>query len=219
MSSDARAPGIWVGQGVHFLGLGLLLGLLWMAWRALGEPHALPFWCAAALPVMHQIFVWLAWRVELASAGTSRTIGFLWYVVIFFVLFSGRFVSLLALGWVDRGSLGLSAVPRGIAGALLLVPGVYAMYSVGRYFGMSRAAGADHFDPGFRDLPLVRRGIFRFTSNGMYVYAFLLFWAIAILLDSSAALAVAAFSHVYIWVHFFATERPDMRYLYASEDG
>ena len=53
----------------------------------------------------------------------------------------------------------------------------------------------------------------------MYVYAFLLFWMIAIGLDSSAALVVAAFTHAYIWVHFYATEKPDMDYLYASSQG
>ena len=91
------------------------------------------------------------------------------------------------------------------------------MYSVSRYFGMMRAAGADHFDPRYRDLPLVKEGIFRFTNNGMYIYAFLLFWAIAVGFNSSAALAVAVFSHAYIWVHFFATEKPDMDYLYGDD--
>jgi len=91
------------------------------------------------------------------------------------------------------------------------------MYSVRRYFGMARAAGADHFFPQYREMALVKEGIFRFTENGMYIYAFLLFWAIAIGFDSSAALVVAAFSHAYIWVHFYATERPDMQYLYAPK--
>lgn len=90
------------------------------------------------------------------------------------------------------------------------------MYSVKRYFGMIRAAGADHFEPRYRDMPLVSQGIFRFTSNGMYVYAFLLFWTIAVGFNSTAALTVAAFSHAYIWVHFYATEKPDMDFLYAS---
>ena len=88
------------------------------------------------------------------------------------------------------------------------------MYSVKRYFGLPRAAGADHFDAKYRNLPLVKKGIFRFTDNGMYLYAFLLFWAIAIGFDSIVALIVTAFSHVYIWVHFYATEKPDMEYLY-----
>ncbi|WP_298855301.1 methyltransferase [uncultured Ruegeria sp.] len=81
---------------------------------------------------------------------------------------------------------------------------------------MSRAAGGEHFDESYRGMPLVKDGIFRYTDNGMYVYAFLLFWAIAIGFDSAAALVVAAFSHAYIWVHYYATEKPDMDYLYGS---
>jgi Ser/Thr protein kinase RdoA (MazF antagonist) len=34
--------------------------------------------------------------------------------------------------------------------------------------------------------------------------------------NSTAALTVAAFSHAYIWVHFYATEKPDMEFLYDS---
>ena len=100
---------------------------------------------------------------------------------------------------------------------ILLLPGLYAMYSVREYFGMSRAAGGDHFDVRYRAMPLVKDGIFRYTDDGMYIYAFLLFWAIAVGFNSTAALVVAAFSHAYIWVHFFATEKPDMDYLYAND--
>lgn len=81
---------------------------------------------------------------------------------------------------------------------------------------MVRAAGADHFDSGYRNMPLVKKGIFQFTNNGMYLYAFFLFWAIAIGFNSITAVTVAAFSHAYIWVHFYATERPDLDFLYPS---
>ena len=134
----------------------------------------------------------------------------------FFLLFGGRVLSLFALAWMDRGSLQLQVLPRIVVTVTLTVLGVYAMYSVMRFFGMARAAGADHFDPRYRSMPFVREGIFRFTSNGMYVYAFLLFWAIAIGFNSSAALTVAAFSHAYIWLHFYATEKPDIDFLYSS---
>jgi hypothetical protein len=127
-------------------------------------------------------------------------------------------VTLFTLGWLDRGSLGLPLLPRVILTGLLTLIGIYAMYSVKQYFGMMRAAGADHFDPRYRDMPMVREGIFRFTSNGMYLYAFFLFWAIAVGFDSKATLLVAAFSHFYIWVHFFATEKPDMEFLYSKEE-
>lgn len=214
VNTDPRAPGLWTGQGLHSCGLAALLAMTWLGWSRLGEPVAPAFWIAVAVPIVHQVFVWLAWRLELRSGATSRTIGFTGYVASFFVLFGGRFVALVALAWFDRGSMGITLLPRAVVTAMLLLPGLYAMISVMRYFGMQRAAGADHFDPKFRQLPLVTRGIFRFTNNGMYVYAFMLFWAVGVGFDSSAALLVAAFSHAYIWVHFFATEQPDMRFIY-----
>ena len=66
----------------------------------------------------------------------------------------------------------------------------------------------------YRSSSFVRKGIFRFTRNGMYVYGFLLLWVPALWFASLAALAVALFNHLYIWVHYFATERPDMERIY-----
>jgi hypothetical protein len=216
MTTANTYPGIWVGQSVHLGCLAVLLALAWVAWKYLGEPFSNAFWIAIAFPVMHQVFVWLAWRLEFRSSATSKVIGFQGYLVCFFLLFGGRFISLFALAWMDRGSLELPILPRALVTTLLVALGVYATYSVKRYFGMARAAGGDHFAPRYRDMPFVTKGIFRFTSNGMYCYAFLLFWAIAVGLNSAAALTVAAFSHAYIWVHFHATEKPDMDFLYAS---
>jgi len=99
---------------------------------------------------------------------------------------------------------------------ILLIPALYTLYSVKRYFGLKRAAGADHFEAKYQSMPLVKKGIFKFTSNGMYAFAFLLFWAIAVCFGSVAALLVAVFSHVYIWVHYYCTERPDMEYIYGN---
>jgi hypothetical protein len=216
MTTSKSAPGIWVGQLFHFASLAILLGLVFLAWRFLDEPFPDAFWIAVAFPIVHQVFVWLAWRLELLYSAIARSVGFRTYVASFFILFAGRFLSLLVLAWLDRGSLKLGTAPRIIITLLLSVAGIYAMYSVRRYFGMIRASGADHFDPRYRDMPLVRKGIFRFTNNGMYIYAFLLFWAIAVGFNSAAALTVAAFSHAYIWVHFYGTEKPDMKFVYGS---
>lgn len=214
MTTTKTPPGIWVGQLLHFAGILVLLALLWAAWIYQGKPLSAVFWSAAAFPVVHQVFVWVAWRLELRSSTISHTIGFRGYLVLFFVLFGGRFISLLILAWMDYDSLQLKTLPRAMVTIILTMLGAYAMYSVKRYFGMARAAGADHFDSRYRNMPFVREGIFRFTSNGMYTVAFLLFWAIAVGFNSTAALTIAAFSHAYIWVHFYATEKPDMDYLY-----
>ncbi len=85
------------------------------------------------------------------------------------------------------------------------------------YFGFVRAAGADHFDPNtYRQMPLEKRGIFQYSDNAMYTFAFLLFWAFAVGFNSLSAVVVAAFSHAYIWIHFFATEKPDMDFIYGD---
>jgi len=218
MNRSRSTIGIWVGQSLHFACLVVLLLLIYWVWRTVGAPYPLLFWSALATPVIHQIYVWLAWRLELQYKVITNSMGLQGYVVVFFVLFTGRFMSLIVLAWVDRGSLGLGVVPAIILTIILALPGLYAMYSVKRYFGLTRAAGADHFDLQYRKMPLVDEGIFRFTRNGMYLYAFLLFWAIAIGFRSNAALIVAAFSHAYIWVHFYATEKPDMEFLYNGAD-
>src|SRR5699024_1571993 len=118
----------------------------------------------------------------------SRMIGFRGYLFVFFLLFVGRFLSLVALAWLDRGSLGLQILPRSLLTIILGLLGLYAAYSVKRYFGFARAAGADHFDSRYREMPIVKEGIFRFTNNGMYGYAFLLNWAIAFAFNSTTAL-------------------------------
>lgn len=216
MPTQKSAPGIWVGQPLHYVCLMILSFLVWFAWAKLGKPFPIAFWIAIVIPIVHQVFVLLAWRLELRSRAISNSIGFGGYLAIFFVLFFGRFVAIAVLAWLDRGSLALARPLQIILTTLAVLPGIYAGYSVVRFFGLKRAAGADHFDPQYRDMPLVNKGIFRFTNNGMYRYAFLIFWAIALGFNSSAALTVAAFSHAYIWVHFYTTEKPDMDYLYGK---
>jgi hypothetical protein len=216
-STTNPPPGLWSGQVLHFACLAILLVALSLAWTTLGRPFPIAFWTAVAFPVLHQVFVWLTWRLELRSSTISKTVGFGGYLAAFFMLFGGRFITLAILAWLDRGSLNLDPVIQAATTTVLALPGIYAMYSVHRYFGMTRAAGADHFEERYRSMPLVNAGIFRFTSNGMYLYAFFLFWAIAVGFNSMAALVVAAFSHAYIWVHYFATEKPDMDFLYTCE--
>jgi protein-S-isoprenylcysteine O-methyltransferase Ste14 len=96
-----------------------------------------------------------------------------------------------------------------------MMPAAYGIWSVIRYFGLVRALGADHFRSAYRSMPLETRGAYRFSDNVMYSMVFLLFWAVALILDSPLALISAAFQHAYIWVHYYCTEEPDMRVIYA----
>lgn len=215
---DILPPSIWKGQLFHLVGHIFLLVLVWQWWIYIGEPHAILFWVCIIIPLLHQAYVWITWRLELNNGVVSKTIGFRGYLIPFFILLLARPLSLLFLATIDSGSLGLSISIRVILTFLFLLPPIYTMYSVKNYFGFYRAAGADHFYKEYRDLPLEKRGIFKYTSNGMYLFGFFILWTISIGFNSESSMLIACFSHVSIWLHYYATEKPDMNYLYVKED-
>ncbi len=220
---------LFKGQALHIVALAALLAVVAVAARVGGDVLAGSWWglsttgwlvIAVATPIVHQVYVWLVWRLELTRGAVSgalgRARGFRLYQAGFSVLFVGRLLTIIGLGIANRGTLPLSPALAYVLAAVLLLPALYLFYSVARYFGIERAYGIDHFDPAYRGKPFVKQGIFRFTSNGMYTFGFLALWVPGLLLLSQAALLAAAFNHAYIWVHYYATELPDIRYLYGS---
>ena len=136
------------------------------------------------------------------------------YSVLFAILIVLRPVLIFTLGWANRGTLEINAWLGYGVSALLAAPAGYLMYSVAHYFSFRRALGIDHFEARSGSAPLVRQGIFRITPNAMYVFGFFALWIPAFLFQSLAALVIAGFSHAYIWVHYYATEKPDMARIY-----
>ena len=206
-------------QPLHLV---LLLGL---GAGVAGLVHAFPdtflglgaggwLWIAVAVAVLHQAYVAFAWRSELHLGLWTRWFGdaaFARYKAGFTVLFLARPLFVLALAVANRGTLAIPTTVAWIVGGACLLPPVYLGVSIRRYFPLDRAYGADHFDAAYRGRPLVRRGIFRWTPDAMYVFGFLVLWAIALLFRSQGALVAAAFQHAAIWAHAFCTERPDLR--------
>lgn len=212
-------------QGWHLLWLVLLTAGAWWTTRdprvIAGEWGGLTtrtwFWIAVATPIAHQIYVWLAWRLQLPGKRLTRALGsaaFPLYAVGFAILFLGRFGVLIALARSNEGSVENWQPTLNWIALAISIPAVYTLYSVARYFGVLRAFGQDHFDPNARTRGLVRKGAFRFVPNAMYVFGLLALWLPGLLAASASALVVALFSHIYIWVHYYCTERPDMRRIY-----
>mgnify|MGYP001167791348 FL=1 len=110
------------------------------------------FMIAMSIPLIHQAYVWVCWRSELCWKSISNTIGFKGYVIIFFVLIISR-LSAIVLCFVDYGSLYTPGWFAWSLAFIIFVPGAYTMYSVKKYFGFLRAAGADHFDAKYKDIP------------------------------------------------------------------
>lgn len=219
--------GFFEGQRLHALGVVVLVSAAVLAVRLTGPLDGsflglgAPAWFTLSLvePILHQVYVWIVWRMELNDHAFSRTFGphsFDLYVVGFTILFVARPLVLIGLALASRGTLGLSPAFLYVLALFLALPAIYTFYSVAHYFGMRRAYGIDHFDPAYREMPLVKKGIFRFTSNAMYTYGFLILWVPGLVWASQAALIGALFQHLYIWVHFYATESPDMRAIYGA---
>jgi hypothetical protein len=187
------------------------------AW--LGIPDTTWFWLALGVAIVHQVVVWVVWRSQLGWAIFSKLFGqydLLAWGLLFMPLLLARPMLVVGLAIANRGSLDL---PRPLAvglGLALLIPAIYTLWSVARYFGIPRAIGGDHFRSHYRTMPLVRDGAFAWSSNAMYAFAFLGLWSIALLIGSQAALAMALFQHAYIWVHLYCTEAPDMDLLYGQ---
>ena len=213
-------------QSWHFLSLVVLLagaaviaqgtalsGQLW------GINTQVWLWIAIAVPVIHQIFVWAFWRLELHHGlikGWFGDKGFSIYKIGFTILFAARPISILLLGISNSDTLTCPPAMMYAMAVIVLIPGAYTMYSVVHYFGIDRAYGIDHFDPSYRDKPFVKQGMFKYTDNAMYKFGFLILWSIALFTLSKAALLTAAFNHLYIWVHFYFTELPDIRRIYGE---
>jgi protein-S-isoprenylcysteine O-methyltransferase Ste14 len=172
------------------------------------------------ITVIHQVFVWFCWRTELYAGWLSMWFGhraFAVYALLFFIFIISRPLFITFLAIANKETIPISHTFSVILVIILAAPSIYLMYSIVRYFGFNRAFGMDHFDGSYRRKALVKKGIFRYTRNGMYVYGLLILWIPGVLFSSLTALAAALFSHIYIWVHYFCTEKPDMGFIYGQE--
>ena len=177
------------------------------------------FYAIIVFVVLHQVIGWFVFRFQLVFSLFSRLFGkydMVVWGIIFFPLLLSRPVLTLGLGLADAGSLASFRIIQIILGIVLLLPAIYTVWSIEKYFGIPRALGGDHFRQQYRDMPLVKEGAFKYNSNAMYTFAFLLFWSIALLTGSRAALVIALFQHAYIWVHMYCTENPDMMVIHGK---
>jgi hypothetical protein len=215
------------GQVQHLLFLLVLVPGAWW-WiepaldgqRFLGLPDR---WWAALLigtAVTQQILGWLVFRLQICYSWLSKRFGradLTVWGILFFPFLVARPLLMIAVGLSDMNSLAFLRPLQIMVGAILLIPAIYTLGSVKKYFGIERALGGDHFRIKYQKMPLVREGAFRYSNNAMYAFAFLILWSIALFCGSRAALGLALFQHTYIWVHMYCTENPDIAILYGEQ--
>jgi hypothetical protein len=208
----------------HLLALLVLVPSTWLLVRPflddgrwLGLTNTSWFWLSIGLAVVHQVVVWIVFRLQIGWATLTRVFGradLVIWGVLFQTLLTGRIVAVIGLAQSTQNSLPISHTLAIVIALFLIIPFVYTIWSVFKYFGLVRAMVGDHFRIKYRQMPLEDRGIFKYSSNAMYTFGFLALWVIGLLHLSIPALLLAAFNHIYIWVHYFCTEKPDMEIIF-----
>ncbi|NIP44790.1 MAG: hypothetical protein GWN61_22415, partial [candidate division Zixibacteria bacterium] len=142
------------------------------------------FYSGIAVVVIHQVLGTLVFRLQLVLSLFTKMFGkydLTVWGLIFLPLLALRPLITIAIGIADYGSLGGSQTILIILGVILCIPAIYTLHSVMKYFGLPRALGGDHFYQEYRDMPMVTKGAFRYSSNAMYSYVPLLLWSIALI--------------------------------------
>ena len=218
---------IFEKQHWHLLSLLVLLGCIYFIFRTNGFLTGKLFglstltWTIIALAntIFHQVFVLIVWRLELYYQWISKHFGktgFVFYGIFFFIFFIARLVLVIFLSLSNHETFSINFIVKYVIAGIITVPVIYTFYSVLRFFSIERALGIDHFDHSYRNKQLERRGIYKITDNAMYIFGLLVLLIPGIIFSSKAALAVGVFNYIYIWVHYFFTELPDMQYIYGS---
>ena len=143
--------------------------------------------------------------------------GFVIYCVGFVLLITARLISIVYLAPLNSGTLTVPFEVRIVLVGIIAVLNVWGMYSVVRYFGLRRAFGLDHFDTSVRHKGLVKGGAYRYIRNVMYLLVLPVFFVPALLWGSVASLILGVFQYIYVWVHYYCTELPDMSVIYGNK--
>jgi hypothetical protein len=214
-------------QPLHLVLLLLLCGGLWFAGLIPGFriSHSWSITAGAVVAVsvvigvLHQLWVLFFWRLELRSSAISRYFGpsgFVIYCVGFVLLITTRLASIVCLAPLNSGTLAIPLGFRIVLVGVIAALNVWGLYSVVRYFGIRRAFGLDHFDASVRYKGLVTGGAYRYMRNVMYLIVVPVFLVPGLLWGSVASLILGVFHYIYVWVHYYCTELPDMAVIYGN---
>ncbi len=193
-------PGMMEGQ---------LWGLKTLSW----------FMITIGVVILHQLYVWACWRSELHFRTLTEHLGRTAFPVygFFAVLFLiGRPTFVLLTAISNQQSI---PIPDWMAWTLSVLFGllfVMTVITLVRHFSLTRILGGDHFYRDIREAGLVKSGLFQYIPHPMYSVGMLGMWIPGIIFRSQAALLLALFQHLYIWVHYYTLEQPDMEQLYTE---
>ena len=178
-------------------------------------------WIGIIAAFLHQVYVMLIWRTQLETGWLTANlprIGYIAYYIDYTMLLVARLGAIVLAALANRDSFIFPEPSREITALALAVPFIWVIYSITRHYGYKRLAGADRFELAYRDTGWRRKGVFQLVPNAVYVLCPLGFYIPGILLASPASLLLALFNHIYILIHYYCTELPDLKRIYGPEE-
>ena len=227
--ADTTRQKFFQNQGYHLLAWVIIGSILYLESRRYNISGTMRIWGWSAgkwlflswvFAALHQGWVWFFWRLELYRGKITDRFGpggFLGYRIGFVLFASVRLFPLVPISLATERSL---LIPRWLSFALIVITMpfiIWGLFSVVMYFGINRAFGADHFEERYREGGLEKRGIFKYVPNAMYTVVLLALYHPGLLVGSRLGLVAALGHHLFVWTHYFCTERPDMKEIYREK--
>ncbi len=178
-------------------------------------------WIGIIAAIIHQLYVMVIWRVQLETQWLTVNLprlGYLAYLIDYTIMLAARLGAIVLAAAANRGSIFIPDDARWATAFILAIPFIWLIHSVVKYYSYKRIAGADHFEPAYRDTSWTRKGIFQYVPRAVYVFGPLGFYIPGIVLTSPASLLLALFNHIYIWIHYYCTELPDIKRIYGPDN-
>lgn len=200
-------------QYVAILNIQLGSGRIWG--HTTGEWVALS-WIFAGI---FQAWIAFFWRMELYGRWVTNKMGktgFILHQAGYAVLGLIRFVLLIPICISTKNTLPITPLVSIAIIVLTTPPILWGLYSAAVHFGFTRAAGADHFIRRYREGGFEKKGLYKYVPNVMYTVVLFGLYHAGLFWFSTLGLIVAAAHHVFVWVHYFCTERPDIREIYGE---
>ncbi|QQE10866.1 hypothetical protein JD969_15355 [Planctomycetota bacterium] len=166
---------------------------------------------------LHQFYVLICWRLQLHHHTLTRTFGHLaipLYVTIFYIIGLARLLLIIPLAISNNSTFHIPLPLNIILITTISLLAIYSTYSGFHYLGPIRLTGMDHFIQAYRYKPFIKKGMYRFTSNALYKFSGLMAIVPGLCTLSITATIFGLFTYLYVWTHFYTTEKPDMKYIY-----
>ena len=214
-------------QGYHLFAFVILGALQYLAiknvplgsgrvWALSTTEWVMLSWIFAGL---FQAWVAFFWRMELYGGWVTNKLGktgFIIHQVGYGVLAFIRFALLIPICLSTINTLPISTAVSTTIIIVTAPPILWALYSAIVHFGFTRAAGADHFTQHSPVSGFEKRGLYKYVPNVMYTVALLGIYHAGLFWFSGPGLIVAACHHIFVWAHYFCTEKPDIREIYSD---